>query len=104
MEKAIKILLIALTVWMTIQPASVMAKRDKPAVTPEKHRKVFVLKTDRKLVGGTVEILSSHGNIVSSQTLLKRKMIIDFGDVKYDAYTIRISKGDRIKEFIYDQR
>jgi len=47
-----------------------------------------------------VEILYS-GDVVTTQTLFKRKMIIDFCEMKRGAYTIRISKGARTQEYQY---
>ena len=64
-----------------------------------KNKSLFVFKAKKKFVGATVEVYSSQGKLVTTQNLHKRKMIIDFADVKKDTYTIRIVKGDATKEF-----
>ena len=66
-----------------------------------KQRNVFVLKTEKSLVGAHVEIYTSHGVLVTSQSLQRRRMIIDFGNAMTDTYTIRIVKGNTSKEFRY---
>ena len=56
---------------------------------------------DRKLVGAQVEIYNSSGELITSNSLQKRKMIIDFGEAVFGTYTIRLVKGAESKEFKY---
>jgi len=65
---------------------------------------LYVLKTDKKFIGATVEIYSSEGTLVTSQNLNKRKMIIDFGPVIKDTYTIRVVKGKETQEFHFERK
>lgn len=65
---------------------------------------VFVLHTEKKFIGAKVEIFSSNGQLLTAQTLRKKKMIIDFGDAGMDTYTIRLSKGDQRREVQYQMR
>jgi hypothetical protein len=74
---------------------------DEIAAVNSKFKNLFVFKTERHLVGAQVEVLSERGEVVTSQVLHKRKMIIDFCDVRYGTYTIRVTKGDKVKEFFY---
>jgi hypothetical protein len=104
MKKTTKILLIAAALFLVIQPLRAVSMDSVLGTAPGKNKSLFVVKTARKFVGAKVEILSSTGSVVTSQTLQKRKMIIDFGDVKFGSYTIRISKGDQVKEFQYNKR
>jgi hypothetical protein len=71
----------------------------EPKSTKNKH--LFVVKADRKFVGAKVEILDGTGGLIAEQTLIKRKMLVDFDDVKTGTYTIRISKGNEVKEYQY---
>lgn len=66
-----------------------------------KYKNLFVFKAKKNFVGATVEIYSSNGEMITSQHLQKRKMIINFGDARYDTYTIRIAKGNNTQEFQY---
>ena len=69
-----------------------------------KHKNVFVFKTEKKFVGALVEVYNSKGELITSQSLKKRKMVIDFGGVKVDTYTIRIIKGNAKQEFKYTKK
>jgi hypothetical protein len=73
---------------------------ETPLIGP-KYKNLFVFKTEKKLVGAKVEVLSENGQVVTSQVLQKRKMIIDFCDVRYGTYTIRVTKGENVKEYQY---
>ena len=64
-----------------------------------KHKSLFVFKAQKKLIGGQVEIFSSNGDLLTTQMLYKKKMVIDFNDVRFGVYTIRVTKGGEIKEF-----
>jgi hypothetical protein len=62
---------------------------------------LFVLKANRKYAGATVEVYYSNGDLVTTQKIEKRRMIIDFCDTKYGEYTIRVVRGNEKKEFQY---
>ena len=74
---------------------------DEISIGKSKYKNLFVFKTERKLVGAKVEVLSESGEIVTSHVLQKRKMIIDFCDVRFGTYTIRVTKGNSVKEYHY---
>jgi hypothetical protein len=77
--------------------------KDKEPI-PVKTKNLFVFKTDKKFVGAQIEVVQANGNIIAKQVLLKRKMIVDFDNVKLGAYTIRITKGNQIQEFQYEKK
>ena len=66
-----------------------------------KEKNLFVFKTNKKFLGASIEVLHSSGDVVTAQILAKRKMIIDFSDVKEGSYTIRVTKGKLKEEFEY---
>jgi hypothetical protein len=72
---------------------------DNTIVGHGKNKSLFVFRAKKKFAGATVEVYSSQGKLVTAQSIHKRKMIIDFGDVSKDIYTIRIVKGAETKEF-----
>ena len=80
------------------------APSDEISLVGSKYKNLFVFKTERKLVGAKVEVLSENGEVVTSQVLQKRKMIIDFCDVRYGTYTIRVSKDGNVKEYQYTKK
>ena len=64
-----------------------------------KNKNLFTVKADKAFVGAKVEILDHNDELIAAQRLVKRKILIDFEDVRVGAYTIRITKGDRVKEY-----
>lgn len=68
-------------------------------MSPPRYKNLFVFKADKKFLGARVDILSAGGEVITSQNLEKRKVIIDFGSVRYGTYTIRVSKGSESKEY-----
>jgi len=62
---------------------------------------LLIIKMDRKNIGAFVEIAYSNGEVIVSQQLVKRKMEIDFGNVRVGEYTIRIKKGNDIQVYTY---
>jgi hypothetical protein len=91
-------LLIATTMNLSAAPVPVQEEVD---VITTKYKNLFVFKADRKMLGAKVEVYSSAGHLVTAQRLHRRKMIIDFCDVKFGEYVIRIVKGDEKQEFHY---
>jgi hypothetical protein len=90
------------TIGLMSMPLLIAAKTQdtKNGWEPKANKKSSVFKkTDRKFKGAKVEILQMNGEVIAEQTLLKRRVIIDFEDVKDGEYTIRITKGNDIKEF-----
>jgi hypothetical protein len=70
-------------------------------VIETRYKNLFVFKAERKYLGARVEVVSMSGDVVTAQRLHRRKMIIDFCDVKFGEYTIRIVKGDQQQVFTY---
>lgn len=77
---------------------------DNGGEDPEKSKSIFVFKAHKKFEGAKVDVLSPEGNVITSQKLQKRKMIIDFADVREGTYTIRLSKGGAKQEFQYEKK
>jgi hypothetical protein len=70
-------------------------------IEPPKQNSLFVLKAQRQFVGAQVEVYNSKGELITSQSLQKRKMVIDFGEAMFGTYTIKIVKGSSEREFKY---
>jgi hypothetical protein len=104
MKNMRRILLTSVAILMITTMVSAKMRGRGDGTGSGKSKNLFVVKTDRKLVGAKVEVFYGDGGVVSSQTLHGRKMIIDFADVKEGEYTIRVSKGDTVKEFHYEKK
>lgn len=59
----------------------------------------FVYKGNKRMIGATVEVFYADGTLVTKQVLKKKRMIIDFCEVRSGDYTIRISKDSRKREY-----
>ena len=70
-------------------------------IEPPKTKNLFMLKTEKEFVGAQVEVYNSRGELITTQSLQKRKMVIDFGDALFGQYTIRVIKGGERQEFRY---
>jgi len=97
--------LIAVAVAFLILTTAQAAKpEDAIIIGHSKNKNLFVFKTQRKFVGATVEIYASNGELLTAQNLQKRKLIIDFGSVIKDTYTIRVVKGTNVRQYQYIKR
>jgi hypothetical protein len=97
MKKAVVILV----AFLTIAATAMAGHNDEHERSNPRYKNLFVFKTDKKFLGAKVEILSAEGNVITSQNLERRKVVIDFGDVRYGTYTIRVSKGNDRQEFLF---
>ena len=96
-----KIIVLAIALLVMALSASAAPKNEGVNAIKSKHNSLFVLKTNRKFVGATVEVVSSRGTMISSQRLAKRTMSIDFKSVEQGSYTVRIKKGNEVRVFNY---
>jgi hypothetical protein len=51
------------------------------------------LKLNREFVGATLEIYNEAGDLISSQIVTERKVLIDFDSQKEGIYKIKVKKG-----------
>lgn len=66
-----------------------------------KEKDLFVFRTAKGSDDAKVEVFSDAGELVTAQTIQKRKIIIDFGGVAFGTYTIKVTRGDTVQEFKY---
>lgn len=91
MKSIIRILVIILV----LLPSAFAIGKHKPVETTSSERKnQFVLKVDMDFIGAEVDVFTPDGYQISSQFLMRRKMIIDFGDVSTGTYTILVRNDD----------
>ena len=65
---------------------------------------VVHLKLPREFVGATLEIYSENGELILSQVVHERKVLIDFDNQKEGLYKIKIKKGEEQAEINYINR
>jgi len=94
----VKGLTLALMIFGTLAAAKA---EDATHVIDSRYKNLFVFKADRKFKDAEVKIFYSNGDLIASQKLTKRKMTINFCDVKYGTYTIVLLKGNKSEIFEY---
>ena len=70
-------------------------------VVSSKYKNLFIFKVDRKFKGANVEVAYANGEVVANLKMEKRKLIIDFCNVKFGSYVIKVMKGNTTQEFQY---
>jgi hypothetical protein len=94
-----KIVTIILVIILISLP-QVFAGNKRPIETTNNERKnQFVLKVGKDFIGAHVEVFTPEGHQISSQFLMRRKMIIDFGGVDTGTYTIFVRNEDEILRY-----
>ncbi len=102
MKTITRFILVVLVVLSALITKTALGKEVRPVTS--KHKNLFVLKADKQYVGAIVEVFYSNGDLISSQKMEKRKMIIDFRDAKFGTYTIRVVKDNKRQEFYYEKK
>ena len=70
-------------------------------VVSSKYKNLFIFKVDRKFKGADVQVAYANGEVIAKLKMEKRKLIIDFCDVKFGSYVIKVMKGNSTQEFQY---
>lgn len=104
MKTLLKIVFIGVMTVLLGMAAATAKEKDPSVTTSSKSKSLYTIKANKKFVGAQVEIIQADGNVISKQILAKRKMIIDFDDVRLGAYKIRISKGNQTREYVYEKK
>jgi hypothetical protein len=86
--------------------ASVKKDSDTVSVTltPTHYKDLLILKSTKKYMGAAVEVHDGTGAVVASGRIHKKKMIVDFYDIPYGAYTICVVKDKKTLEFNYTKK
>lgn len=100
MKTSFKILILAIVMASSsIVMADSINAADNIGGKGTKHKSLFVVKTHKNLMGAQIEVFTSSGELLTTQTLHRKKMIIDFCDAHLGIYTIKVTKGVNSKEF-----
>lgn len=95
-------LLLAAIMTLSAAPAVQAGQSEEVVdILQTRHPNLFVFRAERKYLGAVVEVVAMNGDVVTAQRLNRRKMIIDFCDVKFGEYTIRVVKDNETLEYKY---
>ena len=80
-----------------------LANNTTPTVQLERseylNQNVLTFKIDKELIGSTLELIDADGNVLSVDELNKKRLTIDFSDLDYSEYVVRIKKDEFIRVF-----
>lgn len=102
MKTLIKVLVASLILFSISVHAG--PKDDTRAGISGKDKSVFILKANKKFIGAKVEVFKADGELIAYQSLQKRKVVIDFGEVRLGTYTIRVTKGKDTQEYLFTKK
>lgn len=91
---------------LLLSGSAVMAgpSEDQSNFFPGKNQNLFVVKTGKDLIGAKVEIYNASGDLLTTQIAQKKKMYIDFNGATLGNYTIKLTKGETVKEFNFKKK
>lgn len=99
-----KTLSIILISFFSISANLFAATPDSIAIVETSEQDHFVMKVDKDLLGGEVLVTYSTGEVVTTMTIKRKKMVIDFDKVKFGSYTIKVVKdGVEINAFNFNK-
>jgi hypothetical protein len=102
-----KTLFQTLTVVFLLTSASAFASPVNPPpiarVVDSHQQNFFAFKVDRTFKNALIEVYS-RGELVAVTAMSKRKMVINFSDVKSGNYIIKVKKNNRVEEFHFEKK
>ncbi len=63
---------------------------------------VVYLKVEKEFTGSVLEIYNEEGNMIATQTIVDRKVLIDFDLVANGHYTIKVKKDSEVTVVDYN--
>lgn len=67
-------------------------------------KNVFAIKVGSQWRGANMEVTNEFGEVILQEKLNKKRMKVDFNDMKAGTYTIKISKNESQEQFKYERK
>ena len=99
MKSAVKLLTLIFLLSSATAFATPVDQKSSSKTISSKHQNLFVFKVERKFKKALIEVYYGNGDLVAITAMARRKMIINFCDMKSGSYTIKVKKNNRIEEF-----
>ena len=93
---------LSISMLLVIGTLAVANSSDLSEISTTINDNIFILKSAKKYKGA--EVVSANGRLVTSQRFLKRKLIIDFKNMKSGVYNIIVKKGAVVEEFKFTKK
>jgi SOS-response transcriptional repressor LexA len=85
--------------WLGTSVSVASASDISPIISSNSKGAVLVVKTEKEMIGGKVMVFNSNKELVTVSRMKRRKLEIDFSTADFGVYTVRIVKGNELKEF-----
>jgi hypothetical protein len=102
MKTKLRILIVALALMHSL--SGIARDHKKPVKIKFSDNCILFLRVQKSMVGATVEVFTTDGKLMSTETVTKRTIIIDFISYELGEYTIKISSPTYTETFIYDHK
>lgn len=89
-----------LTLSILFISSSLMATGGIEVLKTDQDKSSLLFKLDKELVGATIDIVYSNGDLVTQEVLKRKKLLLDMSKVKEGQYTLIINKGDQKENFM----
>ena len=91
--------IVLILLWFGVSPNQLIASDIVADNTSSSDEAVFFLKAEKQLLGGSVLVFNENFDLVTVSTIRRRRLEIDFSTADFGVYTVRIIKGNEMKEF-----
>ena len=103
--KTLNIILAIVLLSFSANAFAAVSPADSVVVVEQPQNDLYMLKVDKDLFGAKVVVTYSNGDQVSNMTIRRKRIVIDFDEVKFGKYTISIVKdGVTVEEFNYHKQ
>lgn len=90
--KTLNIFFIAILVTLSSNLFAMTSSLDSIGMTDSNQSDLIMVRLEKSQKGSEVVVLHSNGDLVMSKVVKRRKMIIDFSEVKFGTYSIVLMK------------
>ena len=103
--KTLKVLLVAILVSISTNMfANVIPSDSIKHETHSSQSELIMLRIEKDQLGSKLMVFHSSGDLVMSKTVKRKKLVIDFSEVKYGKYTVVLMKdGLELESFIFNK-
>ena len=103
--KTLKTLLAAILITISSNMFAEMVPADSiKHQTHSSQSELIMLRIEKDQIGSEVMVFHSSGDLVMTKTVKRKKMVIDFSEVKYGSYTVILMKdGIEIESFVFNK-
>ncbi len=104
MKAVAKMLIVLFVLASATAFASPVSPAPSVRAVATKEQNVFEFRVDRKFKRALIEVYQADGELVAVTAISRRKMIINFNDVKAGKYVIKVKKFNQVEVFNFEKK